>query len=110
MLFASLRGCNMNFLTVFGHAAAWFLAATTTWVRFHSWKSKNGGKIQIIVCETSKMYLFQNFFLDFKLWRLAISKPVDLGKSYVHQKKALYYSKWMKFWDWKDLCHESWED
>ena len=48
--------------------------------------------------------------LDFKLWCLPISKPVDLGKSYISLKKALCSSKWMKFWNWKDFHHESmWE-
>ena len=35
----------------------------------------------------SKMHLFQSFFVDFKLWWLTISKPVDLGKSQLSQKK-----------------------
>ena len=107
---------------------------------------KNGRKIQIIACETSKMHLLQMFLfwtLSFdyspflsqltkekvlhffrKPWMLAvetnykpeskyvtggskwvlvnslvISKPIDLGKSYV-QKKAMNSGKWKQFWNW----------
>ena len=36
----------------------------------------------------SKMHLFQALFVDFELQQLAISKPVEVGKSYILQKKA----------------------
>ena len=37
----------------------------------------------------SKIHLFQALFLDFQIQQLAISKPVEVGKSYISQKKAL---------------------
>ena len=37
----------------------------------------------------SKMHLFQALFLDFQIQQLAILKPVEVGKSYTPQKKAL---------------------
>ena len=37
----------------------------------------------------SKMHLFQTLFLDFQIQQLAILKPVEVGKSYIPQKKAL---------------------
>ena len=37
----------------------------------------------------SKMHLFKRLFLDFELWRLTISMPVEVGKSYLPQKKAI---------------------
>ena len=37
----------------------------------------------------SKMHGFPEFFSDFELCWPAISKPVDLGESYIPQKKAL---------------------
>ena len=37
----------------------------------------------------SKMHLFQALFLDFQIQQLAILKPVEVGKSYIPQKKAL---------------------
>ena len=37
----------------------------------------------------SKMLLFQALFLDFELQQLAVSKPVNIGKTYILQKKAL---------------------
>ena len=37
----------------------------------------------------SKMHLFQALFLDFQIQQLTISKPVEVGKSYIPQKKAL---------------------
>ena len=39
-----------------------------------------------LVC---KMHLFQALFLDFQIQQLAILKPVEVGKSYIPQKKAL---------------------
>ena len=45
-------------------------------------------------------------FLDFKLWWLPFSKPVDLGKRYIPQKKRLYSSKWMYIRNCKDFHHE----
>ena len=36
----------------------------------------------------SKMHLFQALFVDFELQQLAISKPVEVGKSYILQKKS----------------------
>ena len=35
------------------------------------------------------MQLFQALFLDFQIQQLAILKPVEVGKSYIPQKKAL---------------------
>ena len=32
---------------------------------------------------------------------------VNLGNSCIPQKKALYSSKWIYFWNWKDFCNES---
>ena len=37
----------------------------------------------------SKMHLFEALFLDFQIQQLAILKPVEVGKSYIPQKKAL---------------------
>ena len=37
----------------------------------------------------SKMHLFQALFLDFQIQQHAILKPVEVGKSYIPQKKAL---------------------
>ena len=37
----------------------------------------------------SKMHLFLALFLDFQIQQLAILKPVEVGKSYIPQKKAL---------------------
>ena len=37
----------------------------------------------------SKMHLFEAIFLDFQIQQLTIFKPVEVGKSYVAQKKAL---------------------
>ena len=37
----------------------------------------------------NKMHLFQALFLDFQIQQLAILKPVEVGKSYIPQKKAL---------------------
>ena len=37
----------------------------------------------------SKIYLFQALFLDFQIQQLAILRPVEVGKSYIPQKKAL---------------------
>ena len=37
----------------------------------------------------SKMHLFQALFLDFQIQQLAILKQVEVGKSYIPQKKAL---------------------
>ena len=37
----------------------------------------------------SKMHFFQALFLDFQIQQLAILKPVEVGKSYIPQKKAL---------------------
>ena len=52
------------------------------------------------------MHGFPEFFSDFELCRPAISKPVDLGKSYIPQKKALNSGNWKQNWKWKDFCHE----
>ena len=46
----------------------------------------------------SKMHLFQTLFLDLQLWTLAISIPVEVGRSYITQKKVLYLAVWKKFW------------
>ena len=61
MHFTSHTGYNLSFFANFGLAAPWFLAKTTTWVCFNSCKFKNGGNIQIIAGETSKMHLLQIF-------------------------------------------------
>ena len=37
----------------------------------------------------SKMHLFQALFLDFQIQQLTILRPVEVGKSYIPQKKAL---------------------
>ena len=42
-----------------------------------------------ILLSITKMHGFPEFFSDFELCWLAISQPVDLGESYIHQKKAL---------------------
>ena len=76
MHFTSLKGYNLKFPTVFWLVAPWFLAATTTWECFDSCKSKKQRKNQIIAYDTSKI-IFRHYFLDFKLWQLTISKPVD---------------------------------
>ena len=35
----------------------------------------------------SKMHLFQALFLDFQIQQLAILKPVEVGRSYIPQKR-----------------------
>ena len=50
--------------------------------------------------------IIRTFFPDFELCWPAISKPVDLGESYIHQKKALNSGNWKQYWNWKDFCHE----
>ena len=52
------------------------------------------------------MHGFPEFFSDFELCWLAISQPVDLGESYIHQKKALNSGNWKQNGKWKDFCHE----
>ena len=54
----------------------------------------------------SKTHLFQTLFSDFKIWRLAISRPVEVGKSYIPQKKALLPTVWKQVWNWKNLYHD----
>ena len=54
----------------------------------------------------SKMHLFHAVFLDFKLQRLAIFMPVEVGERCVPQKKALLPIVWKKFWNWTKFCHE----
>ena len=51
------------------------------------------------------MHGFPEFFSDFELSWLAISQPVDLGESYIHQKKALNSGNWKQYWNWKDFWH-----
>ena len=41
----------------------------------------------------------------FRTFDLAISKPVNIEKSYMPQKKALLPIVWKKFWNWKNFCH-----
>ena len=51
---------------------------------------------------------FSGIFSEFEHWQLAISKPVELGKSYIPQKKALLKEvlKLREFLPWKapDKC------
>ena len=37
----------------------------------------------------SEMHLFQALFMDSQIQKLTILKPVEVGKSYIPQKKAL---------------------
>ena len=53
----------------------------------------------------SKTHLLGILLLDFQLWWLAVSMPVEVGKSYIPQKKALLPIVWKKFWDWENFCH-----
>ena len=45
----------------------------------------------------------QKLFSDFKLWWLAVSMPVEVGKIYIPQKKALLSIVWKKFWNWTNF-------
>ena len=47
-------------------------------------------KTQIVTCMTSKMHLLQTFCFGLQT---LISKPIDLGKSYIPQNRALDISK-----------------
>ena len=53
----------------------------------------------------STTFISRTLFSDFELWRLTISRPVEVGKSYILQKKALLPIVWKKFWNWKNLCN-----
>ena len=53
------------------------------------------------------MHLFEALFLDFQIQQLSILKPVEVGKSYIPQKKALLPIDWKKFWNWKNFYHAS---
>ena len=72
------------------------------YIKIHIWKAvilihtgANEHKhLHGAVC--SKTHLFQTFS-DFKIWRLTISKPVDLEISYLLQKKVLNSSKYIQF-------------
>ena len=52
------------------------------------------------------MHCFHTLFSDFEIWWLAISLPVEVGKCYIPQKKALLPIAWKKFWNWRNFCHE----
>ena len=41
----------------------------------------------------------------FGMFDLTISKPINIRKSYIPQKKALLLIDWKKFWNWKNFCH-----
>ena len=41
------------------------------------------------VCFTALIIIIQALFLDLQIQQLAILKPVEVGKNYVPQKKAL---------------------
>ena len=45
-------------------------------------------------------------FSDFELWRLTISTPIEIWKSYIPQKKALLPTVWKQVWNWKNLYHD----
>ena len=82
------------------------------YIKIHIWKAfilihtgANEHKhLHGAVC--SKTHLFQTFS-DFKIWRLTISKPVDLEISYLLQKKVLNSSKYIQFWKLKNLYYEN---
>ena len=61
MHFTSHTGYNLSFFANFGLAAACFLAKKQRGSALTAESSKNGGKIQIIARETSKMHLLQIF-------------------------------------------------
>ena len=54
----------------------------------------------------SNMHLFQALFLDFQIQQLAILKPVEVGKSYIPQKKALMIDTFIYLYSGlRLLCH-----
>ena len=54
----------------------------------------------------SKLHLFHVVFLDFRLQRLAIFMPVEVGESCISQKKALLPIVWKKYWNCTKFCRE----
>ena len=47
--------------------------------------------------------MIQTLFSDFEIWRLAISRPVKVGKSYIPEKKALLPGPVERFWSHRDF-------
>ena len=82
------------------------LAETPTWVCFESCKSKKWLENSNYCLLDQSNAPFQDILgIDFELWQLPISKPVDLEKNYVPQKNAVNSGKWKQFWNWKNFCH-----
>ena len=50
---------------------------------------KMAEKFKLLAVKLVRCTFSRHICLDFELWRLPISKPVDLGKSYIPQKKAM---------------------
>ena len=45
--------------------------------------------------------------MDFETWWLAISRPVEIEKSYIPQNKALEQENWLNIWYLEQLCFNS---
>ena len=45
------------------------------------------------------------WLLPLRKFELAISKPVNIGKSCIPQKRALLSIVWKKFWNWENFCY-----
>ena len=70
----------------FNHLSKDFLEQMIPHLKPLIWRAVESGSPDDLC---SKMHLFQALFLDFQIQQLAILKPVEVGKSYIPQKKAL---------------------
>ena len=70
------------------------------------WRAVESGSPEKVPRKGAFYYINRTVFLDFDFWWLTISRPYEVKKSYISQKKALLPIVWKKFWNWANFCHE----